>query len=108
MAAHKLTPLLISYHRNGVSGAGFWAVVFEAEGNDYDNDKERMLGTVFESTGHCAVVSIDRLPDIRFSFNSWRGDHFEPQLRDWIKKAEDGELGMDQGLFIRPGEEVPF
>lgn len=73
----------VSYHRNGVSGEGFFAVTF--------NDKEHgpMFAVVFETSRHVAVFRRDLIGAgvIEFGQNSWRGDHFENDLRAAIKKA---------------------
>jgi hypothetical protein len=73
----------IAYHRNGISGAPFHVVTFSyAEGTELD----RMIATVFDEPGEVAVLNIDKLAagDIGFGTNSWRGDHFEAQLRQAI------------------------
>jgi hypothetical protein len=46
-----------SFHRNGVGGAGFYAIVF--------NDKEngRMVASLFDEAGYCAVYKIDLLAE---------------------------------------------
>jgi len=80
----------IQRHRNGITGAPFWAVTLK------DPDHGRMLGIVFEEQGHVAVFNIDKLAqgDIAFGSNSWRGDHYEPQLRRSIVRWEEME-GFD-------------
>lgn len=70
----------IAFHRNGVSGEGFYVVKF------YDRSVGDMLGIVFDEPGCVAVFnkySLD-LGDIGFASNSWRGDYFEPFLRKAI------------------------
>ena len=73
----------VAYHRNGVCGAPFHAVRFRFE-------NEEMLAIVFEEPGECAVLSIPKLSEpagVAFGRNSWRGDHFETDVRraiaDW-------------------------
>lgn len=80
----KLTCVQIKYHRNGVSGAPFHVVRFT------DAEEGDMLGIVFEQPHHVAVFHLDRLDvrDIGFGTNSWRGDRYEPHLRQAIKQLE--------------------
>lgn len=77
----------IDYHRNGVSGEPFRVLTF------HDTEHGPMVGIVFEAEGHCAVFNRALLGqgDIRFGYNSYRGDYYEPQLRAWIKEYENWE-----------------
>lgn len=70
----------VSYHRNGVSGEGFFAVLFERGGGHL------MVASVFDAPGAVAVYQVDFLSTVGVLFgdNSWRGDVFEPQLREAI------------------------
>jgi hypothetical protein len=74
----------IQHHRNGISGAPFHVVVFR------DPDEGRMLGIVFQTEHHVAVFNLDKLAlgNIAFGVNSWRGDQYEPHLRNAISKHE--------------------
>lgn len=67
----------IAHHRNGISGAPFYPVIFR------DPDEGRMLGVVFETDHHVAVFNLDKLAlgNVAFGINSWRGDQYEPHLR---------------------------
>jgi hypothetical protein len=69
----------VARHRNGIGGAPFHVAIFDACGG-------RKVGIVFEEPGHCAVLDIARLAagDIAFGSNSWRGDRYEPHLREAI------------------------
>lgn len=80
----KLTVHQIQYHRNGVSGAPFHVLRFT------DADEGDMLGVVFGQPHHVAVFHLDRLDarDVGFGTNSWRGDKYEPHLRQAIKQFE--------------------
>lgn len=72
----------VSYHRNGIGGIGFYAILF-------DNPKQgRMFAALFDEDGYCAVSKISMLADndIAFGSNSWRGDCFEAELRPLVKK----------------------
>jgi hypothetical protein len=72
----KLTIIDIAFHRNGICGAPFDAVLF------HDGDS-RKLAILFEHEAHCAVLDVAKLAsgDIAFGSNSYRGDHYEPALR---------------------------
>jgi hypothetical protein len=78
----------IAYHRNGVSGAPFHAVLFR------DPDEGRTLGVVFDQEHHVAVFHLDRLArgTIAFGENSWRGDRYEPHLRDASRRHDANHL----------------
>lgn len=82
----------IDFHRNGIGGAPFHAVVFTHI--DDAGERRRMLATVFEEEGAVSVVATDRLLEqgVAFGVNSWRGDQFEPELRKAIKMHELGTL----------------
>ena len=74
----------IQHHRNGVSGAPFYVLLFR------DPDEGRMLGVVFQHEHHVAVFNLDKLAlgNIAFGENSWRGDQYEPHLRKAIAEHE--------------------
>lgn len=78
----------VAYHRNGVSGNGFYAVEFT------DTANGRMIASVFEERGNVAVFCVDKLKKygIQFGPNSWRGDYYEPALREAIKEFSDADL----------------
>ncbi len=82
----KIEIITIAYHRNGICGAPFYVVLFRGE-------EGRIVGILFDRECHCAVFDVDRLHqgNIAFGSNSWRGDHFEPALRNAIAKFERGE-----------------
>lgn len=78
----------VAYHRNGISGIGFHVIRFRsAEGNE-------MVGVVFPETGAVAVLDIPMLAAGNIAFargNSWRGDHFEDELRNAISEANKND-----------------
>jgi hypothetical protein len=78
----KLTIIDIAHHRNGVAGAPFDVVLFKDSGRE----GSRKLAILFEEHGHCAVLDIAKLAagDIEFGSNSWRADHYEPDLRNAV------------------------
>jgi hypothetical protein len=75
----KITILNIDYHRNGISGAPFHAIVFR----DTGEGASVKIGIVFDAPCHTAVLDINKLVecDVEFGSNSWRGDAYEPLLR---------------------------
>lgn len=76
----------VAYHRNGVLGEGFHVCTF------YDKEeKANMVGIVFKGPGQVAVFNQELLGKgiIEFAVNSFRGDVFEPFLRDAIQKWEN-------------------
>ena len=77
---HKV--LDIVYHRNGVSGDGFHVVRFtSAEGEG------EFVAILFEQEKSCAVLNVPQIVAGNIGFamgNSWRGDNFEPELREAI------------------------
>lgn len=76
----KVDILQYAHHRNGICGAPFDVLLFRFP------DGANMLGIVFEEPYHVAVLDVDKLAqgDIAFMSNSWRGDVFEPHLREGI------------------------
>jgi hypothetical protein len=77
----KLKIINIAHHRNGVGGAPFDVALFR-EG------KSRKVAILFEAEAHCAVLDVALLAtgDIAFGSNSWRGDDYEPHLREAINE----------------------
>jgi hypothetical protein len=75
----NIQPFAISFHRNGICGAPFHAVLFQDDGPE----ASRKLAILFEQPGQCAILDIAKIAggDIAFGSNSWRGDKFEPSLR---------------------------
>ena len=86
----------ITRHRNGISGEPFSLVIFSAspEGKEL-----KFSAVVFDDPGYCAVVCLDMAPfdssDNSSDHNFWRGDWFEPELREAIKKFESN-LDLDE------------
>ena len=76
--------LNIAYHKNGVSGAPFHAVLFR----DAGPEGGVKLAVVFDSLHHVAVLDVAGLAagDIAFGSNSWRGDVFEVGLRRAVRR----------------------
>jgi hypothetical protein len=78
----KLNIIAIAHHRNGICGAPFHAVLFDDDGPE----GSRKVGIVFDEPHHCAVLDVAKLAagDIAFGSNSYRGDQYEPHLRDAV------------------------
>ena len=76
----------IAKHRNGVGGAPFYVVLFSD-----DEAGKNMMGIVFDEKNHVAVLDVDMLADgnIAFGDNSWRGDRYEPYLREAIAERNE-------------------
>lgn len=74
----------VQAHRNGICGAPFHVLIFR------DPNEGRMLGIVFDEKFHVAVFNLDKLAlgNIAFGENSWRGDQYEPHLREAIAEHE--------------------
>jgi len=75
--------ITIDHHRNGICGSPFDVVLFE------DTEATgRKMAILFEPQYCCAVLDVDKLAagDIAFRSNSWRGDVYEPLLREAIKQ----------------------
>ena len=89
----------IAYHRNGICGEGFHVVTFtQAEYGQTHN----MLGILFEGSGRCAVLDVDQTAAGNIAFangNSWRGDHFEDDLRKAITEDQARwEASIEKGV----------
>ena len=89
----KLKIKELSYHRNGICGEGFHAVLFDWKDK---GTLRHMVGTVFDGAGQCAIYEVAELAKGNIAFacgNSWRGDNFEGELRAAIKKASRNRVG---------------
>jgi hypothetical protein len=80
MKLHRI--ISIARHRNGVAGAPFDVALF----TDSGDRRSRKVAILFEPHGFCAVLDVAKLGqgDIAFGSNSWRGDDYEPALRNAI------------------------
>lgn len=77
----------VDYHRNGVAGEGFHVITFTMRDG---RERRPMVATVFATPGQIAVLDVGKLADgdVAFGSNSWRGDDFEPELRQAIAEYE--------------------
>lgn len=86
----KLTIIDASWHRNGIGGEGFYAVLF----NDAEQGENNpMIASLFDAPGYCAVYSVPLLSKGNIKFargNSWRGDQYaselQPLVEEFLKK----------------------
>jgi hypothetical protein len=80
----KTNIITIARHRNGICGEPFQVALFE---DNPGPEASRKVGIVFDQAHHCAVLDITKLAagDIAFGSNSWRGDVYEPHLRNAIE-----------------------
>lgn len=75
----------IAYHRNSVTGEPFYAIAFT-------DQKQDLIATVFlfgdePCPGRVAVLNADCF-GIGTNAPRYRGDHYEPQLRQWIAQEQ--------------------
>lgn len=88
----------LSYHRNGISGVGFFVGLFD----DLENGQEMVVVRFPGSECRTAALSTSLLseagatPETRIGFalgNSWRGDHYEGSMIGAItaQYEKDGE-----------------
>lgn len=90
----KIAVQNIAHHRNGVGGVPFYVVLF----TDKDATKHQMVGICFEEddphgagyvSPHTAVLDLTETVNGNIAFgegNSWRGDTYDPPLREAIAK----------------------
>ncbi len=90
----KVKILQASWHRNGIGGIGFYAILFD------DAERGRMIATLFDEPGYCAVYKVEELANGNTLFaqgNSWRGDQYEdalrPALNEYLKEKGTNRLG---------------
>jgi hypothetical protein len=68
----------VEYHRNGITGEAFHTVAFTSEAGD-------LVAVVFEARLHTAII------DPHFPSLTYRGDDFDPHMREAIKKWEESQ-----------------
>lgn len=83
----KLKIIATASHRNGICGEPFVVVLFEDRGPE----GSRKVAIVFDEPHYCAVLDVAKLAadDIEFGSNSWRGDNYEPHLRQAIHSNDE-------------------
>ena len=82
----KLKIIDIAHHRNGVCGAPLDVVLFH-------DGESRKIAILFDAEYHCAVLDVAKLAagDIAFGSNSYRGDNYEPDLRNAVTAFEQAK-----------------
>lgn len=88
-----------SYHRNGICGVGFHAILFDS------GEDANMVASLFDEPGYCAVYSVDELAKGNILFargNSWRGDVYEAALRPALEEYEKKHGTNQIGPFALP------
>ena len=77
----------VTYHRNGISGIGFYSVRYDWA--DYDGVERRMLATITPNSDiggynetSCRVIDIDEPQE------SWRGDSLAPKIVNMIEGSK--------------------
>jgi len=76
------------HHRNGISGLGFYVVIFDW--NEPGEKQTNMTAFVFDEQGAIAITKNSELIKHNIEMNngnSWRGDYFESAIRKFIKKT---------------------
>lgn len=96
----------LDYHRNGISGLGFHVGIVEEMGEDGKIREMlvvRFLKEADKETGNvvCAAFDFAKLDkrEIRFFYNSWRGDYYSYVMDDAIeaqRKQDDLHWQMEQ------------
>ena len=85
----------MSYHRNGISGRGFWTIIFTGAPKTDEAD-QTFVATFFpeeEMDGSpnveacVAVLLIGDLVD-RCASNGWRGDYFHNELQTLVDEFD--------------------
>jgi hypothetical protein len=99
-----ITVTQIEYHRNGISGVGFYACRFTCPENGEmlatvflpqdENLRLAAAGEFFEPM--VAVYQVEQLPDVTFGVNSWRGDNYADALYEEIAR---GDYGSAREMF---------
>jgi hypothetical protein len=79
MKQRDIRGFVATYHRNGVAGEGFYLCTFRfrQHGHDYVD----LRAVIFDAPGRVAVFSDNCV-------QRWRGDDFEPLLREALKLQE--------------------
>lgn len=103
---NPITNVRVEYHRNGVSGWPFYAVLFNwIDSRGYGHNMVAAVFDVPEASGQAAsalcrndgvvaVLDVDKLAagDIHLAGSRWRGDDFAPLLWEAIDRASgEGE-----------------
>ena len=84
----------VDYHRNGISGHGFYSVRYDWA--DYDGIERRMLATIEAPPEHLSWDhSSMRAIDIAEPEPSWRGDRLAPKVINMIVRHNNKKFRSD-------------
>ena len=84
----EITLTTFDYHRNGISGEGFYVAVFTM--TDAYVIEQPMVAVLFRDPACCCVLSRARIAEGEIS-DRYRGDNFSAELRKQIS----ARLGQD-------------
>ena len=91
----------IDYHRNGVGGVGFIVAIVKPQTKDWP-EMVQVIRTPQDDKGvSCFVLDWEKVKegDIRFGYNSWRGDQFaaifDPVLESYWKEQYGHSFFLD-------------
>lgn len=103
-AGLQLEVLSKAMHRNGVGGAPFSVALVR---DTSDGADRTMVVVMFDEPGHTAVLDVDLTAagDIAFGSNSWRGDHYEGELRSTLRPDEDAPYDPSEWARDNRGEQ---
>ncbi len=95
----KITVQEVAYHRNGIFGEPFHAVLFQEENvPEKEGEPRELLGIVFPykkgEPPRVAVLERGKLKEgfVTFGLNSWRGAHYADILETAISKGIAQEI----------------
>jgi hypothetical protein len=79
----------MDYHRNGISGEGFWTIIFEG-GEGSDCAGQTFVATFFPNEENECFTAVLRLNDLTKANagGCMRGDHFHDELKVIVENYE--------------------
>ena len=90
----------VSFHRNGVSGKGFIAVLFTM----YNEDGVFIASVPYDDYRGTTVFNVDKLAEGNIKFgegeNSWRGDNIGYELKDVVQKMVEEKFENQLKAFM--------
>jgi hypothetical protein len=82
----------VAYHRNGIAGLPFWAVLF----NDTDEGMFNQLATIDEDGKDCRVINMGIALFGRIGqdkgMNTWRGDYYLQKIKEAMQEHKNNDL----------------
>jgi len=101
----NITIKAASWHRNGISGQGFYAILFD------DSEHGPMVASLFDDPTYCAVYSIAELNKGNVEFangNSWRGDVYADAINEKLQAFLSAAGSNRAGPFSIPIGKAEF